>query len=53
MKLYAAAARRARGVRLGGSSGEFLVRSASEVFRAEGVEDPSAFAAMLAPGFSA
>ena len=53
MKLYAAAARTARGQRLGGASGEFLVRSAAEELRAEGVSDPSAFAAMLAPGFRA
>ena len=51
MKLWAAAARRRRGELLGGDDGRALVAAADEAMRAEGVEDPVRYCAMLAPGF--
>jgi len=51
MTLFAAAARRRHGERIGGAAGRDLVAAADERFAAEGVRNPARFAAMLAPGF--
>ncbi len=49
--LFAAAARRHRGVLVGGEEGRALVERADARFGAEGVREPEAAAHMLSPGF--
>jgi hypothetical protein len=49
MTLYAAAARRARGLLLGGDGGRALVDAADETLRAQRIVDPGRFARYLAP----
>ncbi len=51
MHLYAASARRRRGELEGGGQGRDLVESADSAMRAQEIEDPARWAAMLAPGF--
>ncbi len=51
MHLYAASARRRRGELMGGEDGRFLRESADFRMRAEQIENPERWAAMLAPGF--
>jgi hypothetical protein len=50
MALYAAAARRCRGLLLGGPEGRALVETADAWMRGERVKNPERMAAMLAPG---
>jgi eukaryotic-like serine/threonine-protein kinase len=50
MALYAAAARRCRGVMLGGDEGRALVDAADAWMRNERIRNPERMAAMLAPG---
>jgi hypothetical protein len=50
MDLYAAVSRRRLGTILGGEKGRALVESADAWTRGEKIENPSAFADMLAPG---
>ena len=50
MALYAAAARRCRGILLGGEEGRGLVEAADAWMRSEGVRNPDRMTAMLAPG---
>jgi hypothetical protein len=52
MALYAAAARRQRGVMLGGDEGRALVESADAAMAARGVKSPAKLAAMYVPGFA-
>ena len=52
MHLYAASARRRRGELAGGEDGLRLAESADQRMRAEGIEHPARWAAMLAPGFA-
>jgi eukaryotic-like serine/threonine-protein kinase len=47
---YAAAARRRRGLLLGGDEGRALVEEAEARLRAEGARDPARLASMLSPG---
>jgi serine/threonine protein kinase len=49
MSLFAAAAKRLRGVSIGGAQGAAWVDAADAQFRAEGIADPARFAAMFAP----
>jgi len=49
MRLWAASTRRARGLLLGGTQGQEIVRAADAVMRKEGIRDPARIAAMLAP----
>ena len=49
---YAAAARRAQGMVMGGDTGAALVDNADQWLRARGVVDPAKFARIYAPGFS-
>ena len=49
MPLQAAAARRRRGLLLGGDEGRALVASAESVFSAAGIRAPARWAAMIAP----
>jgi len=51
MRLYAASARRQRGRLTGGARGRELVDSADALMRDEDIEEPTRWAAMLAPGF--
>ena len=50
MALYAAAARRCRGVLLGGEEGRVLVEAADAWMRDERIRNPERMTAMLAPG---
>jgi hypothetical protein len=50
MALYAAAARRCRGLLLGGEEGRALVEAADAWMRNERIKDPERMTAMLAPG---
>jgi hypothetical protein len=50
MALYGAAARRCRGLMLGGEEGCALVESADAWMRGEQIQNPERMAAMLAPG---
>jgi serine/threonine protein kinase/tetratricopeptide (TPR) repeat protein len=51
MTLYAAATRRQIGKLLGGDRGRELTSRAEEWFESQGIRKPSAFVAMLMPGF--
>jgi hypothetical protein len=51
MALHAAVARRRLGKLIGGDDGRVLLDAAEAWFHAEGVKNPDALAAMLAPGF--
>ena len=53
MSLYEAAAIRHRGRRLGGKTGQELVRSADATMAAQGIVRPDRVAAALLPGFEA
>ena len=50
MALYAAAARRSRGLLVGGEEGRALVETADAWMRGERIKNPGRMAAMLAPG---
>jgi hypothetical protein len=50
MALYAAAARRCRGLVLGGDEGRALVEAADAWMRGERIQNPERMTAMLAPG---
>ena len=50
MSLYAAAARRCRGLIIGGAEGATLVSEADAWMRNEGIRNPERMTAMLAPG---
>ncbi len=50
MALYAAAARRCRGLLLGGEEGRALVQAADSWMREERIQNPERMTAMLAPG---
>jgi serine/threonine protein kinase len=50
MLMHAAAARRRRGELIGGSEGQTLVETAERAMRDQKIQNPAAFAAMLAPG---
>jgi len=52
MKLYAAAARRRLGEIIGGNRGAELVDMSEDWMRRQQIKNPSAFANMLAPGFT-
>ncbi len=52
MALYAAAARRRLGETLSGDRGRELVKEADDWMRKQQIKSPSAFANLLAPGFS-
>ena len=51
MHLYAAVARRLRGVLKGGAEGDALVASADAWMTAQGIRNPARMAAMYGPGF--
>ena len=51
MRLYAAAARRARGAIIGGDEGASLVSEVDDWLRAQGVVEPARICAVLVPGF--
>lgn len=51
MAMYAATARRCRGVLRGGEEGRGLVASADAAMAAQGIRNPAAWARMYAPGF--
>jgi hypothetical protein len=51
MPLHAAAARRQRGLLVGGDEGAAAAREAERAIAARGVAEPGRWAAMLAPGF--
>ncbi len=53
MALWAAAARRRRGEALGNVEGRALIDAADEKMQSEGVQVPTAYCSMLAPGFAA
>jgi hypothetical protein len=50
MALYSAAARRCRGLLVGGGEGAALVAEADAWMRNEGIRNPERMTAMLAPG---
>jgi hypothetical protein len=52
MALYAAAARRQRGMLLGGANGQSLVKAADGFMTSQDIRNPARIAAMLAPGFA-
>ena len=51
MRLYAAAARRRLGEKLGGERGQQLINEADAWMAGQNVKNPEALAKMLAPGF--
>ena len=52
MKLYAAAARRQLGKIIGGQRGAELIDMSEDWMRRQQIKNPTAFANMLAPGFT-
>jgi hypothetical protein len=51
MAAFAAAARRSRGLLLGGSKGAEMVEESTEALRERGVRNPARMCAFLSPGF--